>query len=167
MLVFWVLTPCGLVGRYQYFDRTYFLHLQDWRRQYVSLKFWYVCTSPHGVITQMTNINITHMLLILECGGNELYWAIQNLWSQILCVLCTKYMKWMHTGEVMSIIPSHVSSPTLLNRFQYWSISVLESACKVIESISFWFMSVQFQPNFSWNSNQALQTFSNLTYHTI
>jgi hypothetical protein len=29
MLVFWVLTPCGLVGRYQYFDRTYFLHLQD------------------------------------------------------------------------------------------------------------------------------------------
>jgi hypothetical protein len=30
MLVFWVVTPCGLVGRYQRFGGTYCLYLQDW-----------------------------------------------------------------------------------------------------------------------------------------
>jgi hypothetical protein len=29
MLVFWVVTPCGLVGRYQRFEGTYSLHLQN------------------------------------------------------------------------------------------------------------------------------------------
>jgi hypothetical protein len=28
MLVFWIVTPCGLVGRYQRFGGTYCLHLQ-------------------------------------------------------------------------------------------------------------------------------------------
>jgi uncharacterized membrane protein YqjE len=28
MLVIWVVTPCGLVGRYQRFGQTYCLHLQ-------------------------------------------------------------------------------------------------------------------------------------------
>jgi hypothetical protein len=31
MLVFWVVTPCGLVGRYQRFGRTYCLNLQPRR----------------------------------------------------------------------------------------------------------------------------------------
>jgi hypothetical protein len=30
-LVFWVVTPCRLVGRYQRFGGTYCLHLQGWR----------------------------------------------------------------------------------------------------------------------------------------
>jgi hypothetical protein len=30
MLVFWVVTPCGLAGRYRRFGGTYRLHLQDW-----------------------------------------------------------------------------------------------------------------------------------------
>jgi hypothetical protein len=30
MLVFWVVTPCGLVGRYQCFEVTYYLPLQGW-----------------------------------------------------------------------------------------------------------------------------------------
>jgi hypothetical protein len=30
LLAFWAVTPCGLVGRYQRFGGTYFLHLQDW-----------------------------------------------------------------------------------------------------------------------------------------
>jgi hypothetical protein len=28
MLVFWIVTPCGLIGRYQRFGETYCLHLQ-------------------------------------------------------------------------------------------------------------------------------------------
>jgi hypothetical protein len=30
MLVFWVVTPCGLVGEYESFGGTYCLHLQGW-----------------------------------------------------------------------------------------------------------------------------------------
>jgi hypothetical protein len=57
MLVFWVVTPCGLVGRYQRFGGTYRLHLQGWRRrQYDPPKGWYAPMSPHGVTTQKTNI---------------------------------------------------------------------------------------------------------------
>jgi hypothetical protein len=29
-MVFWVLAPCRLVGRYQRFEQTYYLHLQGW-----------------------------------------------------------------------------------------------------------------------------------------
>jgi hypothetical protein len=31
MLVFWVVTPCGLVGRYQCFGGTYCLNFQNWK----------------------------------------------------------------------------------------------------------------------------------------
>jgi hypothetical protein len=34
MLVFWVVTPCGPVGKYQRFGETYCLHLQCFR-QYI------------------------------------------------------------------------------------------------------------------------------------
>jgi hypothetical protein len=38
-MFFWVVTPCGLVGRYQRFGETYWLHLQPRRwRHYVSPK---------------------------------------------------------------------------------------------------------------------------------
>jgi hypothetical protein len=48
MLVFCVVTPCGVVGSYRCFGKTYCLHLQK----------WYIPTSPHGVATQKTNIDI-------------------------------------------------------------------------------------------------------------
>jgi hypothetical protein len=36
LLIFWIVTPYGLVDRYQHFRETYFLHLQASRwRQYV------------------------------------------------------------------------------------------------------------------------------------
>jgi hypothetical protein len=50
MLVFWVVTPCRLEGRYQHFGGMYCLHLQGRR--------WYLPTSTHGVTTQKTNIGI-------------------------------------------------------------------------------------------------------------
>jgi hypothetical protein len=60
MLVFWVVTPCGLVGRYLHFRRTNCLHLQPWRlRQDVPLKSRYLPTSPHDVTDQKTNIDIS------------------------------------------------------------------------------------------------------------
>jgi hypothetical protein len=36
-MVFWVVTPCGLVGRYQCFGGTYCLHLQGWISVYWTL----------------------------------------------------------------------------------------------------------------------------------
>jgi hypothetical protein len=67
MMIFWVETPCGLVGtsRYQRFGRTCCLllyswwPLQRWRwRQYVPPKRWYLPTSVHSISAQKTNINI-------------------------------------------------------------------------------------------------------------
>jgi hypothetical protein len=59
MLVFWIVKPCGFVGRYQSFGGTYCLNLHDWKwRQYVPSKRWYLPTSPHGVETQKANIDI-------------------------------------------------------------------------------------------------------------
>jgi hypothetical protein len=43
MLVFWVVTPCGLVCKYQPAGGTYCLHLQSLRwMQYATPKFWYL-----------------------------------------------------------------------------------------------------------------------------
>jgi hypothetical protein len=37
MLVFWVVTPCGLQGRYQRFEGTYCLHHQSWSQSSILL----------------------------------------------------------------------------------------------------------------------------------
>jgi hypothetical protein len=47
MLVFWVLTSCGIVGRYQRFGGAYSLRLQGRRTAH----------SPYGVTTQKTNVD--------------------------------------------------------------------------------------------------------------
>jgi hypothetical protein len=44
-MVFWVVTPCGLVGRYQRFGDTYCLHLQGW-----SDRLYIVLSSQRGTI---------------------------------------------------------------------------------------------------------------------
>jgi hypothetical protein len=59
MFVFWVVTPCGLVGRYQCFgEKTLPPSSAPEMKAYVPSKRWYLPTSPHGVITQKTNIDI-------------------------------------------------------------------------------------------------------------
>jgi hypothetical protein len=35
--IFWVATPCGLVGRYQYFRETYCLHVQGYKFLYLQV----------------------------------------------------------------------------------------------------------------------------------
>jgi hypothetical protein len=50
MLVFWVVMPCGLVGRYKRFGA-----IQPWRlRLYFPQRIYYLPTSPHDVTTQKT-----------------------------------------------------------------------------------------------------------------
>jgi hypothetical protein len=61
MSVFWVVTPCGLVGRCQRFEKTHCLHLQG-------LSFLRNSVSPHGITNQnkidifsaMTTSNLTY-----------------------------------------------------------------------------------------------------------
>jgi hypothetical protein len=62
VLVFWVVKPCGLAGRYHRFGGTYCLHLQGWRRC--------LPTSPHGVTTHKTNIDTTILIwMSLKIGS--------------------------------------------------------------------------------------------------
>jgi hypothetical protein len=63
VLVFWVVMPCGLVGRYILTLLKNILPpssgLKCWRwRQYVSPKRWYLPKSPHTFTTQNTDIDI-------------------------------------------------------------------------------------------------------------
>jgi hypothetical protein len=63
MLVFWVATPCGLVGRYQRLGGKYSVHLKSWYqpwswRQYVPPKRCCIPTSRHCVTTQKIKSNV-------------------------------------------------------------------------------------------------------------
>jgi hypothetical protein len=77
--VFWVATPCGLVGRW---------------RQYVHLKLWYLRTSPHSITTQKTNINSLCCFL----GQRILCYDIIFLLAGVdrTCVMCHTLQKQMH-----------------------------------------------------------------------
>jgi hypothetical protein len=55
IVVFWVLTPCSLVGGYHYFRET---ERPEGRGQYISLKSWYLLTEIHSDITQNTAVQI-------------------------------------------------------------------------------------------------------------
>jgi hypothetical protein len=52
MLLFWAVTPCGLVCSYQHFSETYYLLLQCW------------------TIQTTVNLNITNCVLIISYWGN-------------------------------------------------------------------------------------------------
>jgi hypothetical protein len=64
MLLYWVVTPCGLIGRYSRFGEIYWI----WR-QYVSPKWCYLPTSPHGITTQKNNIIIPVIFIITSLKG--------------------------------------------------------------------------------------------------
>jgi hypothetical protein len=54
MLVTWVVTLCGLEGRYTYFGGTYCLHVQICLQP----KSWQPCTRLFDVTTRNTTVNI-------------------------------------------------------------------------------------------------------------
>jgi hypothetical protein len=56
-LVFWAVTPCGLVRGYHSEEHTASILLQPGRwRQCVPPKRWYLPTIPHGVTAQKTTV---------------------------------------------------------------------------------------------------------------
>jgi hypothetical protein len=64
MMMFWVLTRCRLMDKYQHFGETHCLRLQDRRwRQNVCPKRWHLATDPHDVKTQN---NIVFVLPVLR-----------------------------------------------------------------------------------------------------
>jgi hypothetical protein len=56
MLVFWVVTSCGLLGRYRRFGGTYYFMFRD------SAEALKVETSPHGVTNQKTVYTVVYTL---------------------------------------------------------------------------------------------------------
>jgi hypothetical protein len=75
MLVLWVTTSCGLVGRYWRFGKTYcpvFKALRRWRQE-VPPKRWYLLTSSHGVATQKTNVDVNRLYFVeISSGFSEI-----------------------------------------------------------------------------------------------
>jgi hypothetical protein len=72
MLVLWVVTPCGLLSGHQRFGVAYCLHLRDWSPE----TFVFVYTSPPGVATQLTNMDIFTAVKsanLIDSHGSELF----------------------------------------------------------------------------------------------
>jgi hypothetical protein len=81
MLFFWVVTPCGLVGRHQLFEEKYSLHLQPSRLiQYISSNSWCLPTSPQGVATQKNNI-------VKNCEKQNVGFIRQTKYIEERCLL--------------------------------------------------------------------------------
>jgi hypothetical protein len=60
--VFWVAMPCGLTGTYQRFEE---MRIQSRCRQCVPPKLCYLPTSPHGITTHNTNIDVFLLVNLL------------------------------------------------------------------------------------------------------
>jgi hypothetical protein len=80
MLVFWVVTPCGLVGRYQ-----------------CSLKYWYLPRSSQSITTQKTNADYLNLRWSLVCycvrmeSVDNIQYILKKisagiLWTQVVLV---------------------------------------------------------------------------------
>jgi hypothetical protein len=79
MMIFWIVTPCRLAGRYQRFREAYCLHRHCWRwRQHVSPNCWYLPASPHGITTQKITIAVftgpTHSCISTSRAGYSSFW---------------------------------------------------------------------------------------------
>jgi hypothetical protein len=73
MMVFWIVTPCGLVG--SLYSNVSEEHT-PWRwRRYVSPKRWYPPTSLHGVTIQDTDIEFSVTVLLRLCTKLWLFCA--------------------------------------------------------------------------------------------
>jgi hypothetical protein len=94
MLVFWVVTPCGLLGRYQRFRGTYCLHLQP-------MKCWYLPTSPHGVTTQKTNTDIFTAVRISNLVMHSLHDVHNMNTYKADCVCPSTYLNLRTDGQIL------------------------------------------------------------------
>jgi hypothetical protein len=81
MLFFWVVTPCGLVGRYQHFGETYHLHFQDWSvspedggstfLQYVGSYLWFHMVSQPRTTTLTSSLQWEPQTSLYEIRFND------------------------------------------------------------------------------------------------
>jgi hypothetical protein len=71
MMFFWVVTPCGPIGRYQCFRETYCLHLQDFSLD--------LPTSSHSVTTQK---NTDKVIIYLNVKLNLRMSKNISIWEQ-------------------------------------------------------------------------------------
>jgi hypothetical protein len=146
--LFQVVTPYGLVGRYQHFGETYCLHIQPWRwRQYVYPKRWYLPTSPRCVVSQ-NNIDTSPpwKLKISPCeslfaegqqatNGHSDTWA---QWVDSYCCMASKghWKAWLIIGAHKSKRKSHLTGPTPVRRshshesinYDLWRTYILQTA---------------------------------------
>jgi hypothetical protein len=72
MLIFWVVTPCGLEGRYQRLGGTYCLHLQDCLNMEAvfyseTLIITHMTTLPHNPEDHNPQINLSSPVKIHVC----------------------------------------------------------------------------------------------------
>jgi hypothetical protein len=81
MWIFWIVTPCEVVGRYLHIGETYSLHLQPWRR-------WYVPKCPHGIKTQ-NKIDVFTAVM----SSNLINWAMLFLFMSV---------RWYYVSEQRS-----------------------------------------------------------------
>lgn len=93
ILVFWIVTPCRPVRRFQSFGGSYCHHLQGRWRQYDDPKFLYLSTNLHGPTVRETNIDIlfiyyrrSHPKISEWRRGWEIY-TVMTLWKTVCVAL--------------------------------------------------------------------------------
>lgn len=125
LLLFWVVTPCSLVGRYRRFGRSYFLHLQGWMlRKYVNLRRWYILSIPYVGTVQKKKIDITSAVYsfkksydsvtrqvlrcILKGGGEPVVIVLMQTLQACIGFVCS---------YGFSLLTSFFRSSVFINRF--------------------------------------------------
>jgi hypothetical protein len=104
-MLFWVKSPCGLIGSSQQFEDVCHLHLQPWRwRQHASPKRWLLPTNPHGDLTQKS---INRRFLTRPSGlradkEQSRRWKIllHSVRIGLLCLLMLQYLFTYINGEI-------------------------------------------------------------------
>jgi hypothetical protein len=128
MLVFWVMTPCRLVGGHQHFGETYCLHLQGWN---VSPKHWYLPMSPHSITTQ--NNNIDKARIFSSC------WVKEHKLKKKLILTITKFIS-QPIGPLRKMLPHSILSQTM---FILFCDTFLLLKVKKVEFITFHYIQIQ------------------------
>jgi hypothetical protein len=110
MLFFWLVMPCGLVGRYQRLGGD-----QPWKwGRYFPPNRFHLPPSPHGVTTQKTNIDIMSSVRTSNLISKEIKPLKQVTNSR------TKRKKETKNSKISNWIPKENTAPTWCHDL-HWS----------------------------------------------
>jgi hypothetical protein len=115
ILVFWIVKPCALVGRYQRFVGTYCLHVHGWN--------CYLPTSPQGVATRRP----TSM-------KQNIFYGLASWIS-----LCTRSLHEGHKTNFVFLIRTLNIVEYWMNFCKVW----MRSTPKTVRRVWLWLISVQ------------------------